>query len=236
MPLPWLIPAIATAANLAGTFIGQGMQRRENRRARRYNSPKAQMQRYRDAGLNPNLIYSQGTPGNYGTPIDYQQFGNVGSSFLQASQTSAQTELTQAKEEESRSKKEVLDTQKDVLAANPYLNEDYVKAMVKNMTAIATIKDQEARFKTSVTTEDGHPYLDRSGETEIGFIIMDQQLQLLFQKYDLNQVDKKIKAQVIESKGFENDLKQIQRDWMKNGDITPQHIYQGIMMILQKMM
>lgn len=29
-----------------------------------YNSPAAQMQRFQDAGLNPNLVYGQGTPGN----------------------------------------------------------------------------------------------------------------------------------------------------------------------------
>lgn len=29
-----------------------------------YNSPTAQMQRFKDAGLNPNLIYGQGSPGN----------------------------------------------------------------------------------------------------------------------------------------------------------------------------
>ncbi|MEM4959255.1 MAG: hypothetical protein QXX12_05200 [Nanopusillaceae archaeon] len=29
-----------------------------------YNSPSSQMQRWNQAGLNPNLIYSQGTPGN----------------------------------------------------------------------------------------------------------------------------------------------------------------------------
>lgn len=29
-----------------------------------YNSPQAQMQRFQEAGLNPNLIYSQGTNGN----------------------------------------------------------------------------------------------------------------------------------------------------------------------------
>lgn len=29
-----------------------------------YNTPAQQMQRFRDAGLNPNLIYSQGNPGN----------------------------------------------------------------------------------------------------------------------------------------------------------------------------
>lgn len=29
-----------------------------------YNTPEEQMKRYQDAGLNPNLIYGQGTPGN----------------------------------------------------------------------------------------------------------------------------------------------------------------------------
>lgn len=33
-----------------------------------YNAPAAQMQRFKDAGLNPNLIYGQGNPGN-ATPI-----------------------------------------------------------------------------------------------------------------------------------------------------------------------
>lgn len=36
-----------------------------------YNSPAAQMQRYQDAGLNPNLIYSQGTPGNQSQVASY---------------------------------------------------------------------------------------------------------------------------------------------------------------------
>lgn len=36
------------------------MWQRENE----YNSPKNQMQRFKDAGLNPALMYSQGTPGN----------------------------------------------------------------------------------------------------------------------------------------------------------------------------
>lgn len=32
-----------------------------------YNSPESQMQRFRDAGLNPNLIYGQGNSGNAGS-------------------------------------------------------------------------------------------------------------------------------------------------------------------------
>lgn len=37
-----------------------------------YNSPEAQMQRYKAAGLNPHLIYGQGSPGNAGGVQPYQ--------------------------------------------------------------------------------------------------------------------------------------------------------------------
>lgn len=45
-----------------------------------YNSPEAQMQRFRNAGLNPNLIYGQGNSGNAGsiptpdvTPVNFRE-------------------------------------------------------------------------------------------------------------------------------------------------------------------
>ena len=34
-----------------------------------YNTPANQMKRFGDAGLNPNLIYGQGTPGNASSPV-----------------------------------------------------------------------------------------------------------------------------------------------------------------------
>ena len=40
-------------------------------RQNQYNSPSAQMQRYKDAGLNPNLIYGQGSSGNATTLPKY---------------------------------------------------------------------------------------------------------------------------------------------------------------------
>lgn len=48
-----------------------------------YNSPAAQMQRFKDAGLNPALIYGQGTPGN-AAPIptpDVQRVDNRNPEF-----------------------------------------------------------------------------------------------------------------------------------------------------------
>lgn len=42
-------------------------------KANAYNSPKSQMERFSEAGLNPNLIYGQGTPGNQTVIPRYQQ-------------------------------------------------------------------------------------------------------------------------------------------------------------------
>lgn len=37
-----------------------------------YNSPQSQMQRFTEAGLNPHLIYGQGSSGNQSSPVSYQ--------------------------------------------------------------------------------------------------------------------------------------------------------------------
>lgn len=55
---------VGAIGGLADTLIQNRMNRRNQDRQNAYNSPAAQMQRYREAGLNPNLIYSQGSPGN----------------------------------------------------------------------------------------------------------------------------------------------------------------------------
>lgn len=69
-----MVPLIAAGLITAGTTIAsQLLQNRANRKAQdrmnEYNSPKSQMARYTDAGLNPNLIYGQGTPGNQPSPV-----------------------------------------------------------------------------------------------------------------------------------------------------------------------
>jgi len=89
MPGPLVVPLIAAGAQLAGGAINAGSQGNMNRKNRKfsehmydrqkqdnldfwnlqntYNSPQAQMQRFQEAGLNPNLIYGQGNSGNAGS-------------------------------------------------------------------------------------------------------------------------------------------------------------------------
>lgn len=60
--------ALSTAASVGGTMFGALASRKYNERMwnlnNEYNTPVAQMQRFSDAGLNPNLIYGQGNSGN----------------------------------------------------------------------------------------------------------------------------------------------------------------------------
>lgn len=84
----WLPAAIAGGAALAGGIVNATSQQNMNRKNRAfsremyqrqkddnlafwaqqntYNSPAEQMKRFKEAGLNPNLIYGQGNAGNAG--------------------------------------------------------------------------------------------------------------------------------------------------------------------------
>lgn len=92
MKAPVLGGLLSGAGSVLGSafgLMGQGAQNRANMRLaeyqhnknvemwkmqNEYNSPSAQMERYREAGLNPNLIYGSGTAsaGNASSPPQYQ--------------------------------------------------------------------------------------------------------------------------------------------------------------------
>lgn len=82
-----------------------------------YNSPAAQMQRFKDAGLNPHLIYGQGNPGNAGsidTPGFSQpqshdpQWGNAVSGGLSMLSTIADLGIKQAQTDNLKAQNDVL--------------------------------------------------------------------------------------------------------------------------------
>lgn len=213
-----------------------------------YDSPQARMQRYKDAGLNPNLIYGNDSAAGSFTPPSAPQvpavdlgrvdasntmLANFAESFQQARYMAAQTNLLETKAEESSVKQDLMSAQKDLVKANPYMKPEYVNAMVTNLKSIAELKEQEASFMLSKTV----PGLDVGDvRWERGFLKMQTELNVLEQRFKLGQADQKVKASIIESKEFENALKEIQVKWMKDKEITPQHVYQGIMMLMQSLM
>lgn len=63
---------IASLVSGVGGWLGQQYNRKQEQkqydRMLKYNSPKAQMQRFKEAGLSPYLIYGQGSSGNVSSP------------------------------------------------------------------------------------------------------------------------------------------------------------------------
>lgn len=256
MPFPAFLAAAAPAAlNFLGGMFGAGQQSRANMRLaqyqhqanmqmmhyqNRYNSPKAQMRRFAKAGLNPHLVYGQGTPGNMESPprfpqiapADFQSpFSDLGLKFQQSRLLAAQADLTDQKVEESGIKQDLMRAQEDLVRANPNLNKAYVDSMVRNLKSVADLKEQEAGFMLSKTQS------DVDGQRwERGFLKMQRELDILEQRFKLSQADQKVKAEIIESKEFQNMLSEIQVKWMKDADVSPEHIRQGIMLLMSKFM
>lgn len=210
-----------------------------------YNTPKNQMARYKEAGLNPNLVYNQGNPGNMQSAPsypdikvpDYQavtsglgsQLADLSVKAGQAKLLSTQADLNKVKTDESAVKQDLMRAQRDLTKANPYMRPEYVNAMVMQLESTAKLKYTEASFYTDWTTENGVRW-------QRGYLKMQRELDLLAQKLNLNNADLKVKAEIIQSKEFQNALQEIQVKWMKDGDITSQHIYTGIMLMLSKLM
>lgn len=213
---------------------------------RLYDSPKMQMARWKEARMNPHLAYSQGNPGNMNSPVTMSgipaaNFGHIDTSypnpvkeFLGAEMMQTQMGLTNQKTDESRTKQTVMEAQASLLMNNPHMRPAYVDALVKQMESTAAIKQKEASWFTSQEwRETGRGEMTRQSN---GWTKMDAQLEQLFNQVGLQKADQKTKALIIESKEFENQLKEIQVKWMKDADITPQHIYQGLLLMLSKLM
>lgn len=100
--LHWIGAAIAGGAALLGGALNRRGSKKATNEMNKYNSPAKQMQRLKDAGLNPNLMYGTGTVGNQPAPRNIQyDLGNAASEGLNQYQSmrlnKAQSELYEAK-------------------------------------------------------------------------------------------------------------------------------------------
>lgn len=214
-----------------------------------FNSPAAQMQRFKDAGLNPNLVYGQGSPGNT-APASPQvprqapakaaqvsiQAPNVMQMIQQWELIKAQTELIKEKTLTEPVRRDLTTMQTEVAKANPYLAPGYLHSVVSNMESIARQKQQETSFKLDHYTSEGGLNGGSTDSVPMGIAIAQKQWDILYQKFRLGERDLKIKSEIIQSKEFQNELAEIQRNWMKNGEITPEVIKQFALMLMQALL
>lgn len=211
---------------------------------RLYDSPEAQMARYKAAGLNPHLIYGgsggsaggafpvdAGSPGQASIQPPSASYGSLGTSFLAAGQTMANTALAEARTSETKMNTVLKEVLIDVAKTNPMLRPDVADAVAGMTLRVAELKKAEASYmKNSWVDRDR----DHSERVYVAKIRAD--LEADFQRLGLNTADLAIKNKILESKGFENFLKEVQVKWMKDGEFTWSHAWQAGMLILNKMM
>lgn len=265
MPNPFLIPAaIGAGVNLLGGLFGQNKQSDHNMELAKfqasanekyldkyneYNSPANQMKRFQDAGLNPHLIYGQGSPGNQSAPLQHpdikptdmqQVFQSLGPLANQTALAQSQVQATNANTLKTGAQTDLIKLQSQVLANNPMLNADAVKATIDTIISGASIKASEAKIQDNVAgiLTDKNWY-ERGGKLEYatnGYRKFQAEVDLLEQRFHLGTLDAKLKNEVLTSKQFANYLSEIQVKWMQDGDMTPQHFYQLAQIILMKLM
>jgi len=261
MPIPWLVPAIVGAVSLVSSLAGQSKQKKENRKLAefqaeanekyldkqlKYNAPVAQMGRFQDAGLNPHLIYGQGNPGNQSAPLSYPDtkpvdYGDLG--VAQAMQLMNSTGLMQSQIQAQNANTrrtgvltELNTLQADVLRKNPLLDADGFNAIITSLKASAESKVANAGMDTLLNEWSQMQGIDKWNGMKLGEVKLFKELQLLEQKFDLGTADQKIKAEVLNSKEFQNAILEVQKKFMTDAEITPQHILQFIQLLLMKIL
>lgn len=225
-----------------------------------YDTPKAQMERFQEAGLNPSLIYGSGSgiSGNQGSPLqfpdikpaDYQgagaSAGQAGIAVLEAKLLQSQRQNLDSKTIESQARSGLIQVQQDIAAANPLLNKAVYNSMIESWISSAQIKAAEAglatqkhdfmKSQTVDPTKSSSKGLDAYVElSSNGWQKMEAELRNIQQRYKLGEADQKLKASVLESKEFQNDILEIQSRFMREGDITPQHMVTFMQLLLMRL-
>lgn len=249
---------IAAIAGILTTIISADAQKKENRRVMQqqldaqqqlinqqnsYNTPSAQMQRLGNAGLNPHLMYGQGSVGNQPTAgaapslnaVDFMGFGSrIGDQARQGVQdalgnrlTMSQIEATNATTRQKGAQIELNRLQAQVLAKNPLLDDAGFKATIDGLRASAELKTNQG--KLAGTQAD---IADKASGHTVAKIF--NEVNLLEQRFRLGELDAKIKAEVLKSKEFQNAILEVQKKFMTDADITPQHILQFVQLLLMK--
>lgn len=234
----WVVPAaIAAGGAIISSFqnwrarkINENYVRQQNE----YNSPRSQMSRYQAAGLNPNLIYSQGTPGQQSESLRAPEaMSRVGTDAIQAYNSSSLAQSQVASREAQTTRTEVL-TQIDklkaeVISRNPILNDDALNAIINTLKSTADIKASDAAIR-----QNDKFFSDATRQLQANKIF--NEVELLEQKFKLGEMDMKIKASILESNEFKNAILEVQKKFLADKQLGPQQVLEFVKLLLQKIL
>lgn len=220
----WLQPVVQGGMGIFGSLFGARQARKAWQRSVRheqmvwdretaYNSPAAQMQRLKEAGLNPNLMYGQGTTGNAtgGKAMESQPFANQ-QDFLSAAMLLSEIELKRA--------------QRDKLDADTaFTNQREGTEVLKQDRLRQDLEQLERKFPEMMNALERANRIGNATEkaqihrTAKDALYAEERLVNEIKRSGLLDADLKIRQEVLESKELMNKLTQIQVKFLENGDI-----------------
>lgn len=213
---------------------------------RSYDSPAAMMQRYKDAGLNPHLIYDKGA--NSSAPIQVgnipgvnmgqvdASYPDVAQGFLQAGQTMANTGLLNQRIDESAMNTQAKAVQVEIAKTNPMLDPMVSNWVSQSMQEGARVAAQKAAFEIPRGVDEKDLYGTPYGRRYLaGVEKITKDIEKINSELGLNTQDAAIKNKILQSKEYENAVKKAQAEWMSDAELTPEHWRQALMMLLGKM-
>lgn len=205
---------------------------------RKYDNPRSQMDRYLEAGLNPNMIYGNGSSAGQAFPIDAgnmpgvniqppsARYPDIAGSFMAAGQMSAQTQLAQARAGEVEMSIAYKSVLLDIAKTNPMLNPEVAGWVATTMQEMARVKAMEARSWLADPADVG-------GEKSNIYRKVQAEVDAMVQRLGLNTADLAVKNRILESKEFANAILEVQKKWMVDNEITPQVGLSAGMMLLK---
>lgn len=157
--LPWMGAISAGAdllSNTLGTVLGNKREDRNWEKMNQYNSPQAQMERLKAAGLNPNLVYGNGSavattnsapksqevkPSNLSQGV--MNYANIKQTQLQNDNLEAQNELIRAQVD--KTKKEAMNLTSTTNFRDTYQTE-YSRSQTALTNFVAKLREKDNDF------------------------------------------------------------------------------------------
>jgi len=186
--------------------------------------------------MNPALAYGQGTPGNQTqaqqavTPdlpdwaaILGQSVNNLNTTLMQQTQR----QLIEANTQNVTAKTSTEVVKKQILERNPMLNDTVFESRLSEI--ISKGQEQGARTQSAITdfqtkaenlkaAQRYNKISDMYMETK-----MAKEVDLLFQRFKINEADLKIKAEILNSKEFLNEFSRLEMEFIKSGNMNFGH-------------
>jgi hypothetical protein len=208
-------PSSSSVLNTGLTMLTNYQNRqnalKDQQRLNLYNSPQQQMQRFKEAGLNPNLIYKQTNEGapvrstDYVAPkIDETQLDVLGkTNNIEAQKLNM--ESMKLRNQNQQLQNEILAVQLPDLKQKPFFQNQQSQAAYDNLIEQVNLKRLERSaypIRTDILVGQlkalttNNAYLNTT----------------LMQKYDINELVKKNMDAIIQGRVNQNDLQKIELD------------------------